>query len=190
MGSLSTALNALATSFTTDWYVPYIRPDATERQIVSAARTSTVVFSILLVAIGSVTAYAVIVLKSGIIPIVLGIFGYTYGSLLGIFLVGMMTRTRGNNRGNAIAMIVGFLVVAVLSGLHNDIAILTGMKAPLAKGQHPWPLWLPVIEFPWRILFGTIVTGAIALCFRTPEHQLGVVKAHLAENLDLPLVKS
>src|SRR5213079_2331910 len=28
MGSLSTALNALATSFTRDWYVTYIRPAA------------------------------------------------------------------------------------------------------------------------------------------------------------------
>lgn len=190
MGSLSTALNALATSFTTDWYVPYIRPGATDRQIVSAARTSTVVFSVLLVAIGSITAYAVIVLKSGIIPIVLGIFGYTYGSLLGIFLVGMMTRTRGSNRGNLIAMIAGFLVVAVLSGLHTDLAILTGLRAPLGPGKHPWPLWLPVIEFPWRILFGTIVTGTVALCFRTPEHQLGVVKAHLAQNQSVPLAKN
>ena len=30
MGSLSTALNALATSFTRDWYQPYINPGATE----------------------------------------------------------------------------------------------------------------------------------------------------------------
>lgn len=186
MGSLSTALNALATSFTEDWYRPYVRPGASEQQVVRAARISTVVFSILLIVIGSVTAYAVIVLHSRVIPIVLGIFGYTYGSLLGVFMVGMMTRTRGNNRGNLIAMIVGFLVVAVLSGLHNDLAILTGLKAPLAKGQHPWPEWLPVIEFPWRILFGTLVTGGIALCFRTPEAQLQVVKAHLAQNTGAP----
>ncbi len=32
MGSLSTALNALATSFTRDWYQPYINPAATEAQ--------------------------------------------------------------------------------------------------------------------------------------------------------------
>src|SRR5205085_10381034 len=108
MGSLSTALNALATSFTEDWYQPYIRPGANQRQVVRAARISTVVFSVLLVIIGSLTAYAVIVLHSRIIPIVLGIFGYTYGSLLGVFLVGMLTKTRGNNRGNLIAMICGF----------------------------------------------------------------------------------
>ncbi|HEX3817770.1 MAG TPA: sodium/solute symporter, partial [Chthoniobacterales bacterium] len=32
MGSLSTALNALATSFTRDWYQPYINPAASEKQ--------------------------------------------------------------------------------------------------------------------------------------------------------------
>ena len=58
MGSLSTALNALATSFTEDWYRPYIRTDASQAQIVRAARVSTVVFSILLILIGSATAYA------------------------------------------------------------------------------------------------------------------------------------
>ena len=85
MGSLSTALNALATSFTEDWYRPYVRKNASQAEIVRAARVSTVVFSILLILIGSATAYAKIVLNARIIPIVLGIFGYTYGSLLGVF---------------------------------------------------------------------------------------------------------
>lgn len=181
MGSLSTALNALATSFTEDWYVPYIRPGATPQQIVSAARKSTVVFSVLLVLIGSATAYAAIVLKSGIIPIVLGIFGYTYGSLLGVFLVGMLTRGRGSNVGNALAMIVGFFVVAILSGLHHDLAVLIGFAHPLPKGQHPAPEWLPVVEFPWRIFFGTLATAGVALCFRTPEEQREAVRVHLAQ---------
>ena len=30
------------------------------------------------------------------------------------------------------------------------------------------PAWLPVIEFPWRIMAGTLVTVAIALCYKTP----------------------
>ena len=50
----------------------------------------------LLVLIGSATAYAKIVLNARIIPIVLGIFGYTYGSLLGVFLVGLLTKRRGS----------------------------------------------------------------------------------------------
>jgi Na+/proline symporter len=179
MGSLSTALNALATSFTEDWYRPYIRPGATPRQELTAARWSTVGFAVLLVLIGSATAWVVINNpRARIIPIVLGVFGYTYGSLLGVFLVGMITRRRGSNWGNVIAMVVGFVVVALLSGLHTDLAIVAGLRGPLEPGERPWPGL--VIEFPWRILFGTVVTAAIALLFPTPPAQLKVVEDHLA----------
>jgi Na+/proline symporter len=182
MGSLSTALNALATSFTEDWYTPYLRPGASSLQIVRAARISTVVFSVILIIIGSLTAYAVIVLKSRIIPIVLGIFGYTYGSLLGIFLVGMLTRTRGRDGGNIFAMCCGFVFVSLLSGLHNDVWAL--LHPATVLGQKPLPLWkpqwLPVIEFPWRIFFGTLLTFAIAVSFRTPRAQREIAAAHVA----------
>jgi solute:Na+ symporter, SSS family len=171
MGSLSTALNALATSFTEDWYRPYVRKNAASPdQIIRAARISTVIFSVLLILIGSATAYAKIVLNARIIPIVLGIFGYTYGSLLGVFLVGLLTKRRGSEAGNLFAMICGFVIVAVLSGLHNDLWTLLNPPAP--DGVHPvlWaPAWLPKIEFPWRIAFGAVVTFAVAACFKTPE---------------------
>jgi SSS family transporter len=181
MGSLSTALNALATSFVEDWYRPYINRDATPEHTVRAARRATVVFSILLIVIGAFTAYAKIVLHARIIPIVLGIFGYTYGSLLGVFLVGLLTRGRGNERGNLIAMAGGFLVVALLSGLHNDIWAL--LHPPVDGGQPPvlWkPSWLPTIEFPWRVAFGSVVTFCIALCFRTPQNQLALAETRRA----------
>jgi SSS family transporter len=176
MGSLSTALNALATSFTKDWYLPYIRPHADERQIVRSARWSTVVFALLLILVGSLTAWVVITHpKSRIIPIVLGVFGYTYGSLLGVFLVGMLTRTRGNDFGNVVAMIAGFLFVAFMSGLHNDLMLLLGWR------PFPQPKWLPVIEFPWRVMFGTLLTFGVAVLFRTPESQVALARQHAAE---------
>jgi len=178
MGSLSTALNALATSFTEDWYLPYIRPNATPSQMVSAARKSTIFFSIVLIVIGSFTAYARVVFHSGIIPIVLGIFGYTYGSMLGVFLVGMLTKTRGSERGNLFAMVCGFIAVALLSGLHND---LWQLLHPQVKDAVLWrPAWLPAIEFPWRITAGTLVTIAVALLFRTPSERVQAVRARLA----------
>jgi SSS family transporter len=170
MGSLSTALNALATSFVEDWYRPYLHREATPAHIVRAARRATVVFSILLVIVGGVTAYAVIVLHARIIPVVLGIFGYTYGSLLGVFLVGLLTRGRGSERGNLVAMACGFVVVALLSGLHNDLWALLHPSTPDAV---LWkPAWLPKIEFPWRVAFGSVVTFLVALGFRTPEEQI------------------
>ncbi len=178
MGSLSTALNALATSFTQDWYIPYIRPTATDRQIVRAARLSTIFFSALLILIGSLTAYAKIVMRDvRIIPIVLGIFGYTYGSLLGIFLVGLLTRRRGSEIGNVVAMICGFCVVAIFSGLHNALwSFLRGEQSVLWK-----PAWLPEIEFPWRIAFGATTTFFVALCFPTPPAKIAMMQARLRE---------
>jgi len=162
MGSLSTALNALATSFTRDFYLGILHPGAGQREQMNAARWSTAFFAALLAAIGVGTAWVKLTHPEiRIIPIVLGSFGYTYGSLLGIFLVGMTTRSRGNCHGNLIAMLAGFVVVAVLSDLPNDVARLFGgpIYAP--------PAWLPIIEFPWRIAFGTVVTFAVAVCFRT-----------------------
>jgi len=176
MGSLSTALNALATSFTEDWYRPYIRPNAGPEQVVRAARISTVFFSATLVVIGALTAYGAIIHHARIIPIVLGIFGYTYGSLLGIFLIGLLTKRRGSEAGNLFAMVCGFLVVAVLSGLYNDIWSLFYPDSTLGS-----PAWLPRIEFPWRIAFGTVVTFAVAACFRTPETQVRIAANHINE---------
>jgi hypothetical protein len=63
-------------------------------------------------------------------------------------------------------MFVGFIVVAILSGLPNSIAGIFGGKL------YPQPQWLPVMEFPWWICFGTIVTFCVAVLFRTGrEHR-------------------
>jgi solute:Na+ symporter, SSS family len=162
MGSLSTALNALATSFTRDWYETYINPASTSEQSLRAVRWATVWFAILMIIVASTTSYLVIVHPNvRIIPIALGIFGYTYGSLLGVFLCGMFTKRRGSNRGNITAMIIGFIVVAILSGLPNGIASIFGTQF------YTQPNWLPVLVFPWWICFGTIVTFFVAILFRT-----------------------
>ncbi|HEX4085814.1 MAG TPA: sodium:solute symporter [Chthoniobacteraceae bacterium] len=176
MGSLSTALNALATSFTEDWYLPYINPGASPARVVRAARISTIFFSVALVLIGAATAYAKLVLDLRIIPIVLGIFGYTYGSLLGVFLAGMLTKTRGDNAGNILAMVIGFLAVAVLSGLHNSLWIIirNNPSAVLWK-----PAWLPEIAFPWRIAFGSVITFMIAILFPTPRERQESARRHV-----------
>jgi SSS family transporter len=171
MGSLSTALNALATSFTRDWYEPYMNPGATDAQSLRAVRWATIWFSVLMIIVASTTAYLVIVHPNlRIIPIVLGIFGYTYGSLLGVFFAGMLTKNRGNDFGNILAMILGFIFVAILSGLPNNVARVFGTKF------YDQPNWLPVMEFPWWIFFGTLLTFAIAVLFKTSHAQLAINK--------------
>ena len=156
MGSLSTALNSLATSATRDWYQGCFFPKASEKSLLRAARGFTLGFSLLLILIGGVTAwYTVTHPEARIIPIVLGIFGYTYGSLLGVFLLGMLTKTRGNDKGNALGMLCGFIVVAVLSRL-----------IPLPAS---WQEVLPDVAFPWRVTLGTITTFGVAWCFSSPK---------------------
>lgn len=154
MGSLSTALNALATTATRDWYRGVFRSHATERQTLVAARIFTVVFAALLIIVGSVTAwYSVMDPTIRILPIALGIFGYTYGSLLGIFLLGMLTRRRGCDTGNVVAMFAGFAAIISLEVLGHFHLI-------------------PPIAFPWRVTIGTLVTILTGSLFPTRARPL------------------
>ena len=166
MGSLSTALNSLATSYVRDFHFRWFGEPPDDRGRVRALRLGTVIFAVLLISVGLATAWVSSQHPQlRIIPIILGIFGYTYGSLLGVFMVGLFTKTRGNDFGNTLAMASGFVVVAYFSGLDRSVAGLFG-----GDGL-PRPDWMPVIEFPWRIMFGTIVTFAVAMCFKTSVHK-------------------
>ncbi len=114
MGSTSAALNALATSFTKDFYLPYVNRTATDRQAITAARVATAVFGVLMIGVATMAAYSVLQNPHlTIIPIAIGILGYTYGALLGVFLIGMLTRSRGRDGTNVIAMIAGMVAVLV-----------------------------------------------------------------------------
>jgi solute:Na+ symporter, SSS family len=163
MGSLGTAMNALATSYSRDFHFRWFKTPEDEDARVRIIKLSTVGFAIALIGVGLATAFV----KAhnpglSIIGIILGSFGYTYGSLLGIFIVGLFTRTRGNETGNIIAMISGMIAVAYLSNLPNVVwDMLTG------EALYENFDWLPVIEFPWRIMAGTLVTTAVALCFKS-----------------------
>jgi solute:Na+ symporter, SSS family len=167
MGSLGTAMNSLATSYSRDFHFRWFRTPEDDAARVRIIKLSTVGFSLILILVGLATAFV----KAHnptltIIPIILGSFGYTYGSLLGIFIVALFTKNRGSETGNLVAMAAGVLAVAVLSNLPNDVwKMLTG--DPLYTNFE----WMPVIKFTWRILAGTLVTVAVALCFgsaRTP----------------------
>lgn len=151
MGSLSTALNALATTATRDWYRDVFRPQADEKEQLRAVRLLTVAFALLLILVGCATAwYSVTDPTVRIIPIALGIFGYTYGSLLGVFLLGMLTKQRGRDLGNLIAMLTGFTIVILLEIGHR-------------QG------WITGIAFPWRVTIGTLATFLTGCCFRSPK---------------------
>lgn len=156
MGSLSTALNALSTSFARDFILPRMGEDADDAAKMRVLRWSTLFFAIAIILVGVVTAwYVTWHPETRIIPLVLGILGYTFGSILGIFLVALFTKKRGNDRGNVLAMIAG--MVAVLCFSIKELQSAIGIAQPF------------IIAFPWRITLGTLVTVAVALCFKTPD---------------------
>src|SRR6266513_592418 len=177
MGSTSAALNALATSFTKDFYLPYIRRDATDRQAIRAARIATAVFGVLMIIVAMVAANAVLHdAKLTIIPIAIGILGYTYGALLAVFLLGMLTRNRGSDGMNVVAMIVGISSVLVLCKVSIpafDLLALFRGKLVAAEWNFGWfmPEWWPKIAWPWFVFVGCVVTLAISVLFRTPASQ-------------------
>ncbi len=160
MGSLSAALNALATSFTRDFYQRH-KSAQSDKQSVQAAQLFTYIFAGLMIAVAGATAYFVINHpESRIIPIVLGIFGYTYGSLLGIFLLGLLTKTRGSDFGNYLAMLAGALTVLVITGAPNQLLETCGLARIAALDS------VPIVSFPWRIMFGALTTVAVAALFK------------------------
>jgi Na+/proline symporter len=167
MGSLGTAMNSLATSYSRDFHFRWFNTPDDDASRVRVIKWSTLWFTLILIGVGLATAF----IKAhnpglSIIGIILGSFGYTYGSLLGVFMVALFTRSRGSEFGNPIAMLAGFVAVALLSNLPNDLW-------KMVAGGHLYtnPEWLPVIEFPWRIMAGTLVTVAVALCFKSEREQ-------------------
>ncbi|MFN5579770.1 MAG: sodium:proline symporter, partial [Akkermansiaceae bacterium] len=154
---------SLATSYSRDFHFRWFKTPDDEHARVRIIKRSTVGFALILIFVGLATAFVKAHNPSlSIIGIILGSFGYTYGSLLGIFMVALFTKNRGSETGNIIAMIAGIVFVAFLSNLPNDMWKMFG-GGMLYKN----PDWLPIIEFPWRIMAGTFATVAVALCFRT-----------------------
>ncbi len=173
MGSLSAALNALATSMTNDWYIPYFASRRSERHHLAAARVFTAVFALLMIVIAVTFAYLNVKNPNmTILPLALGIAGYIVGPMLGVFLVGMLTRTRGSDLGNVIAVTFGLITMLVTSGQAADLL------------GWPLPKWMPKIEFTWYSLVGATATMAVGLLFRTPDHVVAAAERMARERAE------
>jgi Na+/proline symporter len=179
MGSTSAALNALATSFTKDFYLPYFRGRTSRRSPVYAARAATVVFGVLMVVVATLAAYAVLQdSKLTIIPLALQSFGYAYGSLLAVFLLGMLTKSRGRDETNVLAMLLGVVAVLVfckvkLPAFNLGQLVGSGRLQPEDWAFGGWlPAWWPVIAFPWWVFVGCLVCFTVSSMFATPAERL------------------
>src|SRR3954463_9829586 len=119
-----------------------------------------------MILIASVFAYAKVTNPAvRIIPVVLGIAGFILGPMLGVFLIGMLTRTRGSDTGNMIAITLGLFTTIYLGGLHVDFLNLIHLQ----RYAHPAPI---KVSFTWFALIGAVVVFGIGVLFPTPAKVL------------------
>lgn len=139
MSSLSSSLNSLASSTALDLYKPYFGKDNTEAEDLRVSRIITMVWAVILT--GSAFFFAYLQLQEGERPAVvelgLGIASYTYGGLLGAFLLGRLFN--GPNRTDAM---IGFF-----AGLVSLLFMVEGPVQNILPGQGlaiAWPLYTVV----------------------------------------------
>ncbi len=185
MGSTSAALNALATSFTKDFYLPYFRRPESGKSAIYAARAATVVFGVLMVIVATLAAYAVLQdSKLTIIPLALQSFGYAYGSLLAVFLLGMLTKRRGRDETNVLGMLLGIASVLVFCKVRLPAFNLRELAFSGHLQAEDWafggwlPDWWPVIAFPWWVLVGCLICFAVSCIFETPGKRVETAERH------------
>ena len=105
MSTISSGMNASATVFSVDIFKRYIKPDITEKQNMNLLYVATVVFGLL----GMGTGIAMIGVKS-LLDIWWELSGIFAGGMLGLFLLGMISRRAGNHEALT-ATLIGILVI-------------------------------------------------------------------------------
>jgi len=136
MSSLDSALNALSSSAVIDLYKAYIKRDASDRHYLSVSRLFIVLFALILVLVAWMCRDI-----DGVLVLAFKSVSYTYGGLLGIFLLGLFTK-RGRNVTNIIAMVSSVAVVVLLRNV-TDVA---------------WH-WMIIVGTLWTFGLGAIFTG-------------------------------
>ncbi len=153
MSSLDSALNALASTGYVDIIQRYSRRLSRAADSVRISRIMVLLFGVLLTVIGIVFAHTESILWLGF-----RITGYTYGALLGIFLLAVTTRSRGCDRTNLIAMLSSLAVVVFLTA--ESVGVLGGLRTALLS-----PLGVDAIAWPWAIVVGTTWTLVFSAMF-------------------------
>ncbi|HEY4900474.1 MAG TPA: sodium:solute symporter [Terriglobales bacterium] len=103
MSNLSAALNSLSSTTVVDFYGRW-RPHASEQRRVRLSGFATVGWALMLFVLAILARHGGKVLEVG-----LSIASVAYGSLLGVFLLGVLTK-RASERGAMVGMLFGFLL--------------------------------------------------------------------------------
>jgi len=150
MSNLSAALNSLSSTSIVDFYVRS-RPETSERRRVLLSRVATAMWGLVLFGL------AILSRRGGkVVEVGLSIASVAYGALLGVFLLGVLSR-RANERGSMIGMAVGLCAnVYIWQGatLLRWLQGATGVPCAALALSRPIP-------FPWYVLIGSVITFAI-----------------------------
>src|ERR1017187_6861977 len=139
MSNLSAALNSLSSTTVVDFYMGW-RPNAEEKERMLVSRGSTVMWALVLFAVAVYSVHAGG--KGNVVEIGLSIASVAYGCLLGVFLLGTLTKYA--TQGGAI------------------VGMVTGFAVNVALWQFPGKV-LPHVAWTWYVLIGALVTFAVGL---------------------------
>lgn len=102
MSNLSAALNSLSSSTIIDFYIR-LRPQTAEDRKLRLSRLSTVVWALILFMLAMLSLHYV----GHVVELGLQITSIAYGALLGVFLLGVLTK-RADQNGSMVGMVCGF----------------------------------------------------------------------------------
>jgi len=136
LASIDSPLGSLSASFVTDIYRPLLAPGRSDRHYLWVSRVAVVAFGLMLAGLAWGFSFF-----DKILWLAFKIAGVTFGSLLGVFLLGLMTRLR-TNRANVAAM--------VIMGLVNLVLLVLSESGVIA------------LAWSWLVILGTAGTMALA----------------------------
>lgn len=145
MSTLASSLNSSASALVNDFYVPLRKTPASPEHLFSLTRWLTVVFGIVQIGVGIVAGLLTTDPKNTVVSNVLTIAGFSFGLLLGVFALGVLSRRAGQ--------------VAALAGAVVGLIVLYYCRFELktAEGR-------PLIAFPWLALIGSVTTLVAGVC--------------------------
>jgi SSS family transporter len=150
MSNLSAALNSLSSTTMIDFYLRR-KPETPDARRLLLSRMATVAWGCVLFALAILSRHGGKVVELG-----LSIASVAYGALLGVFLLGVLTR-RANESGAMIGMAAGFIANLYV---WQGSAVLQWLQQVTALPLSAFTLSRP-IPFPWYVPIGSIITFAV-----------------------------
>jgi len=177
MSSIDSELNAMSATFVNDFYKPYFAPHVSMRHYLRVAKIATFVVGALLIAVaGMVAEFYLNNPDTDLLSIALGVMTFFYGGLLGIFLLGLLTKSRGSSLTNVLALILSVLTIV---GISYKTQLLSGLgiydPANPSSGFVSW-LYHARLAWPWFTVVGAMITIAVATLGATARGVTNTVK--------------